>query len=166
MNNTINCIDQRHARRAFSSWSTPFVADLLLQTLERKGIVFPPPTKKVADADEQKKEQKKKQKYNNSTIVYDFNTFDSKDEALYYIFLREELNVEYLVVHPRYELLHSFTHKGKKIAGIYYEADFSYTQDGKQVVVDVKGVRTDVYRLKIKFFLNKYPDIDFQEVKA
>ena len=96
-------------------------------------------------------------------------TFDSKAEAQYYIALRwqaENGEISNLQVHPRYELLHAFVHNGKRIAGIYYEADFSYTQDGKQVVVDVKGMRTDVYRLKIKFFLDKYPDIDFQEVKA
>ena len=108
-------------------------------------------------------------KYHAVKTVIDGFTFDSKAEAGYYVQLRYEAEVNEisnLQVHPRYELLHAFTYKGKKIAGIYYEADFSYTQDGKQVVVDVKGMRTDVYRLKIKFFLNKYPQYDFQEVRA
>ena len=108
-------------------------------------------------------------KYHAVKANIDGFTFDSKAEAQYYIALRwqaENGEISDLQVHPRYELLHAFTHNGKKIAGIYYEADFSYTQDGKQVVVDVKGFKTDVYRLKLKFLLNKYPNIDFQEVKA
>lgn len=108
-------------------------------------------------------------KYHAVKTVIDGFTFDSKAEAQYYIALRVMNNageITDLQVHPRYELLHAFTHNGKKIAGIYYEADFSYTQDGKQVVVDVKGFKTDVYRLKLKFLLSLYPDIDFQEVKA
>lgn len=31
-----------------------------------------------------------------------------------------------------------------------YRADFSYTENGKRVIEDVKGVRTPVYRLKKK----------------
>ena len=108
-------------------------------------------------------------KYHAVKANIDGFTFDSKAEAGHYVQLRYEAEVgdiTDLQVHPRYELLHAFTHNGKKIAGIYYEADFSYTQDGKQVVVDVKGFKTDVYRLKLKFLLSLYPDIDFQEVKA
>lgn len=108
-------------------------------------------------------------KYHAVKTVIDGFTFDSKAEAQYYIALRwqaENGDISNLQVHPRYELLHSFTHKDKKIAGVYYEADFSYTQDGRLVVVDVKGFKTDVYRLKLKFLLSLYPDIDFQEVKA
>ena len=108
-------------------------------------------------------------KYHAVKANIDGFTFDSKAEAQYYIALRwqaENGEISDLQVHPRYELLPAFMYKGKRIAGVYYEADFSYTQDGKQVVVDVKGVRTDVYRLKIKFFLNKYPQYDFQEVRA
>jgi hypothetical protein len=37
---------------------------------------------------------------------------------------------------------------GRKRPPMKYIADFVYTQDGKQVVEDVKGFRTDVYRIK------------------
>ena len=48
--------------------------------------------------------------------------------------------------------------KGKKRRPIYYIADFYYYDyiDNKWVVEDVKGVRTDVYKLKKKLFEYKY----------
>lgn len=35
----------------------------------------------------------------------------------------------------------------------YYVADFIYTQDGKLVVEDVKGYKTEVYKIKKKLML-------------
>lgn len=37
--------------------------------------------------------------------------------------------------------------------GVYYVADFVYEQDGKTVVEDVKGLRTDAYIIKRKLML-------------
>lgn len=39
---------------------------------------------------------------------------------------------------------------------IYYIADFVYTEKGKTVVEDVKGYRTDVYKLKRRILLWRY----------
>jgi hypothetical protein len=36
---------------------------------------------------------------------------------------------------------------------VYYIADFVYTENGKKVVEDVKGCRTEVYKLKKKMML-------------
>lgn len=36
---------------------------------------------------------------------------------------------------------------------MYYIADFVYTENGKKVVEDVKGCRTEVYKLKKKMVL-------------
>lgn len=47
---------------------------------------------------------------------------------------------------------------------IYYVADFCYIQKGKIIVEDVKGKKTDVYKLKRKLFLYKYSNIEFREV--
>jgi hypothetical protein len=44
-----------------------------------------------------------------------------------------------------------------------YLADFVYFQDGKQVVEDVKGVRTPVYRLKKRLVAEKY-GIEIREI--
>lgn len=40
-------------------------------------------------------------------------------------------------------------------ACVYY-ADFVYKQDGKEIVEDCKGVRTDAYKMKRKLMLEKY----------
>ena len=43
---------------------------------------------------------------------------------------------------------------GKPIQrAITYKADFSYMQDGELKVLDAKGVKTDVYKLKKKLML-------------
>ena len=39
---------------------------------------------------------------------------------------------------------------------VYYVADFTYTENGKKVVEDVKGCRTDVYKIKKKMMLYLY----------
>jgi hypothetical protein len=64
----------------------------------------------------------------------------------------------------RFVLQEGYTNnKGKKIRPIEYVADFMYVQDGRQIVEDCKGMRTDVYKLKKKMFEYKYPQYDFIE---
>jgi len=53
--------------------------------------------------------------------------------------------------------------QGKKIRPITYVADFVYRKDGKLVVEDTKGFRTQEYKLKKKMFEYKYPVYTFVE---
>ena len=46
-----------------------------------------------------------------------------------------------------------------------YRADFQYKTDGKPVVVDVKGVKTEAYRMRKKLFIAKYPHLEFREIR-
>ena len=39
---------------------------------------------------------------------------------------------------------------------VHYVADFVYIENGKQVVEDVKGMRTDVYKIKRRLMLWRY----------
>ena len=39
---------------------------------------------------------------------------------------------------------------------VYYVADFVYIENGQKVVEDVKGCRTDLYKLKRKLLLWRY----------
>ena len=50
---------------------------------------------------------------------------------------------------------------------IEYVADFMYIdKDDKKIVEDVKGMMTDVYKLKKKLFLNLYDEeYDFREIR-
>jgi hypothetical protein len=69
-----------------------------------------------------------------------------------------------LRVHPRYELQPAFTDaSGKKHRAIVYEADFEYEDRSDVVwrvrVEDVKGAETQVFKIKRKMFLFKYPHL-------
>jgi len=57
-----------------------------------------------------------------------------------------------LEFHPRYTLA----------AGIVYEADAGYVENGKRIAEDTKGYRTDVFKLKARLFAEAYPDIELR----
>ena len=86
-------------------------------------------------------------------------TFDSKREADRYLVLKsmeEDGTIEDLRRQVRYELVPAFDVDGRHYRPVYYVADFVYREDGREVVEDVKGMRTDVYRLKSKLFARRY----------
>lgn len=56
-----------------------------------------------------------------------------------------------------------FQCNGKWERAIAYIADFVYFKDGQKIVEDVKGFKTDVYKIKRKMLLFNYPDIIFIE---
>nr|DAQ23472.1 MAG TPA: Endonuclease [Caudoviricetes sp.] len=98
-------------------------------------------------------------KYHAKKTTVDGITFDSKREADRYTVLKrmeQEGAIEGLRRQVRYELIPSFDVDGKHYRPVYYVADFVYREDGHEVVEDVKGMRTDVYRLKSKLFARRY----------
>tara|TARA_R100001480_G_scaffold174_3_gene448 strand:+ start:416 stop:721 length:306 start_codon:yes stop_codon:yes gene_type:complete len=73
--------------------------------------------------------------------------FASKKEAMRYKelkFLLQEQRISDLVLQPKFPIEVC----GKKICT--YIADFIYNENGIQVIEDVKGVKTSVYRIKKK----------------
>lgn len=102
-----------------------------------------------------------KSKYGNKKVEIDGLTFDSKAEALYYseLKLRQKSGeISFFRTQPRYRLLDSFEKDGKKHRPIDYIADFEiHHKDGSIEVVDVKGYKTEVFRIKEKLFNKKYP---------
>lgn len=73
--------------------------------------------------------------------------FASKKEAMRYKelkFMLQEQRISDLVLQPKFPI----EVNGKKICN--YFADFLYQENGKQVVEDVKGVKTSIYRVKKK----------------
>lgn len=94
--------------------------------------------------------------------------FDSKKEAKFYLYLKEREKageITDLTLHPSYELQPRYIKNGKKIREIEYEADFSYRDENDDLhIIDVKGMKTDVYRLKKKIFEYLYPDLTITEV--
>lgn len=107
-----------------------------------------------------KKVDKKRPKYNNQHVKFDGYTFDSLAECRYYVYLKslhEQRKISKVKVHPTYDLIPPFVdYLGNSHRGIKYEADFEYYDEtGRLIVVDVKGVMTDVFRIKAELFLWK-----------
>ena len=109
-----------------------------------------------------------KSKYNNRKVTYPGLTFDSKKEFEYYLILKDKekrglvFNIKRQVP---LEIQPAFTDKtGVKHRAIIYKADFVYTDrlTGKERYIDVKGFRTEVYKLKKK--LLAYKGIIIEEV--
>lgn len=106
-------------------------------------------------------------KYRAKKTEVDGIKFDSKKEAKRYIVLKElekKGNIEKLVLQPRFLLQEGFRKNGKAYRKIEYVADFMYEQDGKLIIEDVKGIKTDVYKLKQKLFEKKYQDLTIKEI--
>ena len=104
----------------------------------------------------------KRSKYHNQKVYVDGIRFDSKKEARRYIQLKELESageIHGLELQPEYEILPSYKKNGKTIRRTVYRADFRYFQGDKVVVEDVKGVETDIFRLKRKLVEYFYPDV-------
>lgn len=103
-------------------------------------------------------------------MTLDGHRFDSQREAKRYEELKQREaagKIAQLELQPRFELQPAFRYRGEAVRKIEYVADFRYLdyERGGLVVEDVKGMKTDVYRLKRKLFLAKYGDgVIFEEV--
>ena len=102
-------------------------------------------------------------KYKAKKVIVDGITFDSKKEARRYqeLKLLERAGViKDLSLQPNFLLQDKFQYKEKTERKIEYIADFQYyvIKDKKWVIEDVKGYKTDVYKLKRKLFLKRYGD--------
>lgn len=98
-------------------------------------------------------------KYHAKKTTVDGIAFDSRKEASRYLTLKDMERkglIGNLRRQVRYELVPPFDVDGKHYRPVFYVADFVYVEDGKEVVEDVKGMRTDVYRLKSKLFARRY----------
>ena len=105
-------------------------------------------------------------KYKNKKVVVDNILFDSKKEANYYTklkILRDAGKIVDLELQKRFVLQQGFKLNGKSYRAITYIADFIYKDDKGVHVVDTKGYRTEVYKIKKKLFMKKF-GIEIEEV--
>ncbi len=86
-------------------------------------------------------------KYGAKKTVVDGITFDSQAEATRYGVLKV-IQASGLITGLRLQVPYQITVNGKKVCR--YVADFVYIENGKEVVEDVKGMKTPVYNLKKK----------------
>jgi hypothetical protein len=113
---------------------------------------------------------KKAHKYGAKRKEVDGIGFDSTAEANAYIKLRaleksEEIHT--LTTQPRFVLQEAFTDKeGRKHRAIEYRADFSFIKFGpcsRRIVVDVKGMATEAFKIKWKLAIARYPEVLFRQ---
>lgn len=106
-------------------------------------------------------------KYNAKGETVDGHHFPSKKEARRYRelkLLEMAGEISGLELQPKFCLQESFKDRhGKTHKGIYYIADFKYyDSQGNAVIEDAKGVKTQVFNLKMKLFLRRYPEYDYR----
>lgn len=107
-------------------------------------------------------------KYRNKKVIVDGKEFDSKKEGNRYKelkLLERAGTITDLELQPRFLLQDSFKKNGRTFRKIEYIADFQYIENGKTIVEDVKGIQTDVFKLKHKIFEKVYPDLELRIIK-
>lgn len=119
-------------------------------------------------------EPPKKNKYNNRKPEYydpdlsEVIKFDSVKEYQYYLILKDRFKrqeITFLQRQVNIEIQPAFTTpSGEKYKAITYKADFTYFdfKDQKTHYIDVKGFKTEIYKLKKK--LLAYKGIYIEEV--
>lgn len=109
-------------------------------------------------------------KYFNKKVIVDGIKFDSKKEAKRFqelMILKKAGLIRELELQPVFVLQESYTNnKGEKVRAIIYKADFIYFDINldRYIVEDVKGYKTDVYKLKKKLFEYQYPNLTIEEI--
>ena len=111
----------------------------------------------------------KQNKYKNKKVSINGKVFDSKKEAKRYcelIKLEQAGLIKDLETQKKFLLLDTFRKNGKTYNQISYYADFVYFDiySKKTIVEDVKGVKTQVYKIKKKLFEFIYPNLTIKEI--
>ena len=109
-------------------------------------------------------------KYNNTKKTVDGITFDSILEARRYVVLKSRLEagmISELRLQPHYTIMDGYKDlSGTYIRPVQYIADFSYINaDGKRIVEDTKGVRTEAYVIKRKLVRDRF-GVEIVEIMA
>jgi len=94
-------------------------------------------------------------KYHSVKTTIDGIKFDSKKEANRYLELKL-LEQADAIQDLRMQVAFPLIKKSPYGREIKYIADFTYYEDGKLVVEDSKGFRTDVYKLKKRLMAETY----------
>jgi len=110
-------------------------------------------------------------KYGNKKCVYAGIKFDSIKEKNRYIVLLDKVKcgeISNLELQPKFLLQDKYKYEGKTVRALSYIGDFRYTtKNGVSVTEDVKAAKnftTEVYKIKKKLLLFKYPDLKFVEI--
>jgi hypothetical protein len=112
-----------------------------------------------------KKKSEKKSKYHSRKTKVDGFTFDSTKEAEFYCKLKlmtKAKKIKGFCRQARFVIVEG--QNGEK--GSEYVTDFIiFYNDGTYEIIDVKGMETQVFKLKMKAFSEKYPKLDITILK-
>ncbi|UXC34799.1 DUF1064 domain-containing protein [Cupriavidus gilardii] len=110
---------------------------------------------------------KGKSKYRNTRVSLNGMKFDSRREMERYFHLRQMERAGLISGLRRqvvYELAPGVVIQGRKRPALRYVADFVYRDgEGREITEDVKGVVTDVYRVK-RHLMKSIHGVDIKEV--
>lgn len=111
-----------------------------------------------------------KNKYKNKEIVFDWIKFDSQIEMKYYQYLLSVFGPngkQMIKVQPKYIIQDKFSLRGETFRAIEYIADFEFVLPWNRIiVVDIKGMATEIAKIKRKMFLKRYPDFELQWITS
>lgn len=105
-------------------------------------------------------------KYKNSKTIIDGIKFDSKDESLYYLHLKDLLankEIADIELQPKYTLIPKFRYFDKNVRAMTYSPDFKVIRNnGSEYLIDVKsmGTATQQGELRRKLFQYYYNDVE------
>lgn len=109
---------------------------------------------------------KKQSKYRNKRVMVDGILFDSQKEADYYSELKLQLmagDILGFCRQPEFILVEGFAERKP----VTYRADFIvFHLDGTFEIIDTKGFETEIFKIKHKQFLNKFPGLEIKIVKG
>lgn len=101
-------------------------------------------------------------RYNNTKVWYNGEQYDSKKEAAKAEWLDYQKSIgaiESWRPHPKFVVMPRFKKDGKLFRPILYIADFEVKYpDGRVEIIDIKGMKTEVFKLKMKLWNYKYQD--------
>ena len=107
-------------------------------------------------------EEEKRNKYKNEKSEFEGIKFDSEMEKDFYIHLLKTHKKEEIKLQPVFVLQEKFKdNTGKTQRELKYIADFQVNN----IVYDVKGMITPVFKMKEKSFKLKYPELELKLIK-
>ncbi|MFA6244780.1 MAG: DUF1064 domain-containing protein [Candidatus Hydrogenedentales bacterium] len=113
----------------------------------------------------------RRNKYGAVRVRIDGIWFASTAEGKRYEFLRDRQKrgeIRGLKLQPRYELQAPYVDsRGRRVRQVVYVADFEYIEcaTGRQIIEDVKGLETPIFKIKRKMFEKVFPTLQIKVVK-
>jgi hypothetical protein len=98
-------------------------------------------------------------KYGNKKVRNEHGAFDSQKEFMRFLELRQmerDGKIHQLDRQVVYELAEGCILYGRRRPPMKYKADFRYLEQGQTIVEDVKGFRTQAYKLKRHLMKSKH----------